>query len=230
MFEYLNNNKLYIIAFLLSLVIVILGFYIHFNKVNMIENVQEVEFFSEKEEKELLVVETTEITEEYFYVDLKGCVNNPGVYRMNEGTIVNDLLEISGGIYENADLKNVNLSKKLENEMVIYIYCLLEEKVEETTNIADDIYIDEHVYNKESIITDENNFYESEGDVTSSVININTSSKDELMTLSGIGESKAQAIIDYRENKRFENIEEIQNVSGIGVSTFEKIKDYITTK
>ena len=60
-------------------------------------------------------------------------------------------------------------------------------------------------------------------------ININTASLDELMALDGVGEKKAQAIIDYRyENGRFNSIEELTNVSGIGEKTFEKNKDRIT--
>ncbi|MGL4875602.1 MAG: ComEA family DNA-binding protein, partial [Clostridium sp.] len=60
------------------------------------------------------------------------------------------------------------------------------------------------------------------------LININTASAEELKTLNGIGDSKAEAIISYREEKGgFKNIEEIQNVSGIGKATFEKLKDKI---
>ena len=59
------------------------------------------------------------------------------------------------------------------------------------------------------------------------LININSATKEELMTLSGIGESKARAIIDYRTQNKFIKIEDIKNVSGIGDSAFEKIKDYI---
>lgn len=63
------------------------------------------------------------------------------------------------------------------------------------------------------------------------VININTATKAELMTLAGIGEAKANAIIDYRnENGNFTSIEEIMNVSGIGEKIYDKIKNRITVK
>ena len=63
---------------------------------------------------------------------------------------------------------------------------------------------------------------------TGTLININTASKEELMTLPGIGEVSAQAIIDYREQQTFTSIDEIKNVSGIGDAKFDKIKAYIT--
>ena len=60
------------------------------------------------------------------------------------------------------------------------------------------------------------------------MININTASINELMTLTGIGESKAEAIIDYRNEKKFNTIEDLKNISGIGDSLFDKIKAHIT--
>ena len=62
-----------------------------------------------------------------------------------------------------------------------------------------------------------------------SLININTSTKEQLQTLNGIGESKANSIIDYRtQNGPFKTIEDIKNVSGISETLYDKIKDFIT--
>ena len=70
---------------------------------------------------------------------------------------------------------------------------------------------------------------ETESTQTTGKININTATTEELQALSGIGETKAQAIVDYRtQNGKFETIEDLKNVSGIGDSTFEKIKENIT--
>ena len=110
---------------------------------------------------------------------------------------------MAGGLLENCDTNDINLSKKVFDEMVIYVP-FLGEKVE-------DIGLE----NQEVSYND-------------GKISINSASVSELMNISGIGEVKAKNIIEYR-NKfgLFKSIEEIKNVSGIGNSTFEKIKAYI---
>ncbi len=66
--------------------------------------------------------------------------------------------------------------------------------------------------------------------VALAAININTADKDTLITLSGVGEKKAEAIIEYRKDHPFKKVEDIQNVKGIGEKVFEKISKEITTK
>ena len=142
-------------------------------------------------------------------VDVKGEVNNPGVIELESGSIVDDAIKKAGGVTENADLKNTNLSKKIEDEMVIYIYS--KDEVKESNQTIN--------YNEKTNSVINSN---------SSLININTASVEELKTLNGIGESKAQRIIEYRNNTPFKSIEDIKNVDGIGDKAFEKIKDKIT--
>lgn len=77
--------------------------------------------------------------------------------------------------------------------------------------------------------TDNNNSNNEKTKQEEKLVNINTATKEELMTISGIGSSKADAIISYRKDNKFEKIEDIKNVSGIGDSLYEKIKDFITT-
>lgn len=169
-------------------------------------------------------------------VDIKGAIKTPGVYTLEEGSIVNDLIKLSGGVNKGVSLKSINLSKKLEDEMVVYIYTDKELKELETKEVSECNCptIDISKCEGSSIITsnDQNSSSSKNGNFESSItakININTATISELMTLSGIGESKAQAILTYRsENGSFKNIEEIKNVPGIGESIYQKIKDNIT--
>jgi competence protein ComEA len=158
-------------------------------------------------------VETTTKDINSFYVDIKGAVKKPGVYKVSEDMIVNDLIKLAGGLTKNAYTKNINLASKLKEGMVVYVYSKNEMT---TTKILNDVKYEVPLSNEKTTT------------VTNGKVNINTASKEELMTLSGVGESKAIAIIDYRSKNRFNTIEDIMNVSGIGESAFAKIKEYIT--
>lgn len=133
------------------------------------------------------------------YVDIDGAVNNPGVYEFTEGDRVIDAIDKAGGLKDTAYTKNINKARKLVDGEKIYIF-------------------DEGEYTLQDLYNDGN-----EGK-----ININTATKDNLMSLPGIGEVYAQRIIDYRNGKLFSSIEEIKEVQGIGDKIFEKIKDSIT--
>ena len=140
-----------------------------------------------------------------------------------------DLIDLAGGLTENAYIDNINLSKKLDEEMVIIVYN--KNKIDNKNNSFQNkkVYIDESVQKKESVITPNNTQNTESSSVDNGLININTASKEELMKLSGIGESKALKIIEYRSaNGNFKAIEDIMKVNGIGKSTYEKFKDKIT--
>lgn len=144
------------------------------------------------------------------------------------------MITLAGGFNEDADQESINLSKKVSDEMVIYIYTTKELKSNETKKSSSttskscnssSYSIKDCVEKKESIIIPGENNTEitNEDDLTTQIININTASKTELMSLNGIGEVKAEAIIDYRnKNGNFKSIEEIGNVKGIGDVIFCK--------
>lgn len=169
---------------------------------------------------------------EYISVDIKGYVKKPGVYRFDESLDrrVADVIKQAGGLLNNADTSIINLARKIFDEMVIIIFSKSEvqdfEKISSSINKKIDgcnNTINDGCITKNDGIDDktsENN--------EKKLININTASKEELMTLTGIGESKAQEIIDYRNKTKFTKIEDIMNISGIGEKAFEKIKDSIT--
>lgn len=170
------------------------------------------------------------------YVDIKGAVKKPGVYQVNEENIINDVINFAGGLLDKAYVENINLSKKVQDELVIYVYTKDEIKKnnlqENQTCSSNNYIITECTENKVSIITSNENNENNENNnssVSSSLININIASIEELTTLPGIGESKAQNIINYREeNGYFKTIDEIKNVNGIGEATFDQLKKYIT--
>lgn len=183
-------------------------------------------------------------------VEIKGMVLNPGVYELESNKRVNDLIELSGGLLENANTDYLNLSKKLKDEMIIIVYSNEEinsfknnndskyENIKIECNCPDtinDACIDIGDISHENNITYENDDKDNADDNKSNIsdigskISINEASIEELTKVSGIGSSKAKSIIEYRkQNGNFKTIEDIMNVSGIGKSLFEKIKDYIT--
>lgn len=179
----------------------------------------EVIALSDDEEKEEIITEAVET----IFIDIKGEVENPGVYEMQLGDRVIDAVQMAGGFTDEATTDNVNLSKKLKDESVIIIPSYLKDY--ENVTIKNDYEIDIN----DDIVQSEKNESDEKIESSSNLININTASVVELMSLDGIGESKAKAIIEYRDiNGDFENILDIKNVSGIGESIYEKIKDYIT--
>lgn len=136
------------------------------------------------------------------YVHICGAVINPGVYQVPAGTRVYQALELAGGSSDDAYLSGINLADKLADGQKVYIPAEGE--------------------NAEGILSTDS------GGVQSVMININTASEAELMTLPGIGQSRAKDIINYRvKNGLFESIDDIMKVSGIKEAAFEKIKDLI---
>lgn len=181
-----------------------------------------------KEKKE----ETIEKVEEYM-VDIKGEVNNPGIYKLKKGSRIIDVVGEAGGLTESADTSVINLSKKITDEMVIIIYSRQEVENWVATKQQEE-YLQKKCLLEEEGQVENNACIEEktnpEEKQPSAMVNINTATKEELMTLSGIGETKAEAIISYREKTPFQKIEDLKNVSGIGDSTFEEIKSNITVE
>lgn len=140
-------------------------------------------------------------------VHISGEINQEGVYIIDDGERLDDLIKQAGGLTSEANVNSLNLAMKLEDQMKIYIPNKNEIPTEELTT---------------QIVTSpelSNNLDK---------ININQASKEELMTLPNIGEKRAEAIIEYRNVNKFENIEDIKNVTGIGDKFFEAMKDLIT--
>ncbi|MCD8379078.1 MAG: helix-hairpin-helix domain-containing protein [Lachnospiraceae bacterium] len=135
-----------------------------------------------------------------------GEVVSPGVYYFADGARKVDAVEAAGGFTDEANTSYVNLAELLTDEMQLYIPAVGEETGVAGTGTAATETEDTHA----------------------GKINLNTATATELCQLNGIGESKAQAILLYREEHGdFETVDELTKVSGIGESTLEKIRDYI---
>ena len=157
-----------------------------------------------------------EITKNKIKVEVKGKVSSPGVYELDSDSRVIDLINASGGLLEGISIDNINLSSKLEDEMVVMI-----------ENDNKSIFYIENTCTCPVIKSSGCNTYKDS--IVTKKVSINTGTLKELMTLTGIGEGKAKEIIKYREeNGNFNSIEDITNVKGIGKSIYDKIKDNIT--
>ncbi|MFC4558878.1 helix-hairpin-helix domain-containing protein [Virgibacillus kekensis] len=150
-------------------------------------------------EDTLLVKEQKQERSETVIVDVKGAVRHPGVYKTSPDSRVNDVIKQAGGFTADADQKMVNLAQKVQDEMLI----LIPEKGE----------------NIPSMTT---------GPAGDGKVRVNYATQEEIETLNGIGPSKAQAIIEYRdENGLFQKVEDLLEVSGIGEKTLENLRDFI---
>lgn len=225
-----TQKKIYIyIIIILLLIIGCLNSYIIYKIDKLKNNNQEIKVEEISPIIEEQPIENIINTEpKTFFVDIKGAINNPGVYLVEEGSIVNELINIAGGLKDDAFTKNINLSKSLSEEMVIIIYSNNEiDKInnDESICICNDLYITECIDNNASIISSNDVINDAHNN---GKININRASLEEFMTLNGIGEAKAKAIIEYRNiNGLFKSLEDIKNVSGISEKTYESIKDNI---
>ncbi len=198
--DFFDNQKkiLFGILFVLLIFIVKVTYDNHtFNNANKL--VSEIEI-SEDKLKSVDNTENSDEDPEDIYVHICGKVKNPGLIKLKSDARVIDAVNAAGGMYEDADIDNINLAKKLQDEERVYIPAIGETSVNSTFS-SDPM----------------------------EQVNINTADINELQNLPGIGPKMAEKIIKYRENKTFNKIEDIMNVGGIGEKKFEEIKDYIKT-
>ena len=195
-----QNVKSIILAFVCSLVLIIGGLF-YFNQ-NKTEDYSGVSFSNISNETNNKDEKAEDKHDEKIFVDVKGAVKHPGVFETTKDKRVKDLIEEAGGLLDDADTSTLNLSQKVKDQMVIYVL----KHGEKPKQISDG----------------------STSSTNGDVININTANKEQLMKISGVGKTKAEAIISYREkNGDFKKKEDITKVRGIGKATFEKIKDKI---
>lgn len=168
-------------------------------------------YIQDKDRKETLTINSSNISnkEGKIGVYISGEIKKEGVYYLDKDARVANLIDIAGGLTENADISKINPAQKLNDSDKIIVP---EKKDMGESSTIDEGFNDESSQNESSI---------------NDKININTATKDELTTLNGIGEATANKIINYRKNNPFKEIEDIMNVPGIGEAKFNNIKEDI---
>ncbi|MDU1258907.1 MAG: helix-hairpin-helix domain-containing protein [Staphylococcus warneri] len=140
------------------------------------------------------------------YVDIKGAVRHPNVYKMNSSDRMIDILN-KAQLLKNADTKQLNFSEKLIDQKLIYV----PEKGETITKQV------------------QSQTQQTSGDGAKTPINLNSATEEQLMKVPGIGPSKAKEIIEFKNQKgSFNSIDDLKNIKGFGPKTFEKLKEYFT--
>jgi len=204
----MRQNKIkYIKALISGVLIIIAGFcYSCGHQGQALEPVTAVAAESVSEAMEL---ETEPESPAVCYVHICGEVNQPGVYEMEPGQRIYQVVERAGGYTPEAAEDYLNLAGTVSDGMKLVVP-------------------DRHALAEGNAARYGAEKFEA-GEPASGKINLNTASKEMLMGLRGIGEARAEDIIRYRkEHGSFRSIEEIMNVSGIKNAAFEKIKDDIT--
>ena len=147
-------------------------------------------------------------------VHVCGAVQKEGVYTLPAGSRIRDAVDAAGGFAQGADTEWLNLAARLEDEWQICV---------PTKDEAEELRAMQ--LKEASGRSDQSDQQKENG----GKISLNKASREELMKIPGIGEKKAQSIIEYREqNGRFESIEDLMKVPGIKEASFQKLKEYIT--
>ncbi len=142
-------------------------------------------------------------------IDIDGCVKHPGIYEIDEGTRLYEVIEMAGGLTKSADTTLINQAEVLSD--------------------GQKIIIPKKAARYEGSDGKESDVSVAAGQTSDGRININLADADTLQKIPGVGPATAEKILTYREaNGMFKDIEDIKNISGIGEKTFEKMKDKIT--
>lgn len=143
------------------------------------------------------------------YVQVSGAVKHPGVYQLEEGSRIFQAVDLAGGMTAEADINSINQAQLLSDGQMIYVYAIGEQL-------------------NPIVSGGQQEMLGLDNTQSDAKVNLNTATVEDLQTLPGIGQSKAESIISYREEHgTFENIEGLMDIPGIKEGVFSKIKDHI---
>lgn len=201
MFEKRNNRKIIIVsASLFFILFFLISTYIDNQKSKA--NLESISHTNEDKQK------SEKSNKKTMYIDLEGAVKKPGMYEFTENDRLGDMVKKAGG-FKDANRECINLAEPLQDGVKIVIP-QSDEKCDKPKSNS------------------QNKNLTTEKSENSDLININLATKEELMTLSGIGDVKADSIIEYREKDPFTKKEDLKNVSGIGDVTYQGLENKIT--
>ncbi|EKF51876.1 helix-hairpin-helix domain-containing protein [Lactococcus garvieae] len=205
--EYIRKNQKVIVGIALSLAALGIFYLSRQEKKDNQGNFEAIEWSASDKKKTNNNSQEEKATEDTIFVDVKGAVKKPGIYKLSSKHRVSDAIVHAGGFADNAERKAINLAKKLQDEAEVYVPIQGEA---DTSKLL------------------ESNSHGGEQQEKAKV-NINTADLTELQQLSGIGAKRAQDIIDYRTEKgNFQSVDDLIKVSGFGAKTLEKLKEAIT--
>ena len=208
----LLKKRYLIFIFCLSVIAIIILAFSSFGKTN-ISHYSNIEMKNQhdnlKKHTTIAAQQNTKIKQpEIIYVDIKGAVKYPNVYQMKSTDRVKQLLDKAQPTND-AELSTVNLAEKLLDQKLVIIPSKNDKVNALNTNLT--------------------STHQPPNKIAKSPVNLNTATIDELKSINGIGESKAQAIINYREQHgQFDSIEKLKEVKGIGAKTYEKLQAEFT--
>ena len=167
------------------------------------------------------LIEKKEKRDKNIYVHICGAVQNPGVYKISDGIITADVVNLAGGLLSTADMSAINLARRVRNGEKIEIPTIFDK--DKKNNSVEN----KRVSNKNSLKEEKKDEIE-EIDLVSDVININDASRSDIESIPGIGKKTAEKIISYRdEHGVIENLEELENIPGIRKNIISKCRKYL---
>lgn len=212
MMDYILHHREKTLKYLVAFLFILIALFILLGKDGEEEILIEGRENTSTEDQQLTEGESPDEAPEpkEIFVHLSGAVNKPGVLKLSEGTRVYEAVEMAGGLGTDADSSGINLARTLQDEERIHI------PREGEVQTSPVLYANPPMQSMGG------------GTGQSGLININTADSAALQTLTGIGPSTAEKILDYRQSSGpFRSIEQIKEVSGIGEKTYQKFKDKI---
>lgn len=180
---------------------------------------------------------TVASSSQVIYVDVKGAVKHPGIFKVKTSMRVDDAINLAGGMQKTADRKHINLAQRLTDQQVIYVPIRGEIKGAATGTVDTEVVAESagsassDAANSVGETSDSSTSATSAGGAAAGngTVNLNSATKEQLQTLTGVGEKKADQIIQYREaHGKFKGVEELKEVQGIGDKTFEALKPQLS--